>query len=122
MNTVHVHPTDKICEILIEGEQTDEVAHQTVVDSIRCDAEQTRLNSRAITLVDFTKIDTYQPSAMRTMVRGLSSLSFDRVAMLNTPGAIKLALTPAIELMGRSEHVKFFTDRAEAVGWLHTSE
>jgi len=122
MNTVHVHPTDKICEIILDGEQTDEVAHQTVVDSIRCDAEQTRLNSRAITLVDFTKIDTYQASAMRTMVRGLASLSFDRVAMLNAPGTIKVALMPAIELMGRSEHVKFFTNRTEAVSWLHASE
>ncbi len=122
MNTVHVHPTDKICEIILEGEQTEEVAHQTIVDAIRCDAEQTRLNGRAITLVDFTKIGTYQPSAMGNIVRGLSTLSFDKVAMLNAPAQIKAALGPIIELMGRSDHVKFYTDRTAAVGWLHASE
>lgn len=118
MNVIRFNEHDTIGEMVLIGDQTAETAERTLNTSIKVDEEQSRRFGRVLTLIDMTKLGSFTPEALTVSIRSVGRINYDRVAVLNAPTAAKLGLTPAIELAGHSDIVRFFTERAEAVAWL----
>jgi hypothetical protein len=117
-NKVFSNPTDKICEVILIGDQTSETIDEVLTETMRLDIEQMRLHGQVVTLFDLREIGKFDDSVVQSALRGMKAINFDKVAIVGATHIGKNLLQPIIILTGKEDKVLFFDERAEAVKWL----
>jgi hypothetical protein len=117
-NKVFINPDDKINEVILIGDQTSEMIDEVLTETMRLDIELMRLHGRVVTLFDLREIGNFDDLVVKSALRGMKTINFDKVAIVGATHISKNVLQPIILLSGKQEKVLFFDDRDEAVEWL----
>ncbi|MCA9388607.1 hypothetical protein KC644_02485 [Candidatus Berkelbacteria bacterium] len=121
-NSVELDLHSKIGIIALAGRQSAAKIQQSVTESFKMNAEQMRLFSRIMTLVDLSELEGFDAGAQIASIRGLGVDNFDRLAVYwkeDRLGKTKAALIKkVVELSGKRDSIKFFSERDKAINWL----
>lgn len=117
-NKVFINPDDKINEVILIGDQTSEMIDEVLTETMKLDIELMRMHGRVVTLFDLREIGNFDDSVVKSALRGMKTINFDKVAIIGATHIGKNLLQPIILLTGKEKRVLFFDERDEAVEWL----
>lgn len=117
-NHVFINEQD-IVECSTHGDQTDETVKlmgieiSALLEELRAQGKPRLLLDNIVDIGDVTKEGRHE------VVLLAKTLDYDRAAMLGQKNIIQFGANLIIRASGRGQHLKFFSDREEAIAWLH---
>jgi hypothetical protein len=119
----HVFTNDQnVVECLIIGNQTVQSVQSMGKELERLISELGSQHKPALVLDDISQIGQVPPAARSQVINLAKSLPYDRLAMLGKGGVIRLGANLLIRASGRGRKMKYFSDREQALAWLHAAQ
>jgi hypothetical protein len=116
-NTIQLQP-DGILLSVYEPIQTYETIHavtqetQKLIETLRSEGKPVRI------LIDITEVKSQDIGARKAALEGIVALAFDKMAVYGATIFIKHVARFIIQVAGKTDAVKYFDTKEEAMTWL----
>lgn len=111
---------DGILQVKISGDFTEDElkSYMNELDKALVDIPD---GERLKTFIDTTELGRVNPNLRRSVGDFLENPKFGETAVLGNSRIVKVMIDFALKASGR-HHMKYFTNRDEAITWLHNSD
>jgi hypothetical protein len=107
---------DGILYVTISGEFTEEELHAYILD-LNAQLEPLGEGERLLSFIDTTELGQVNPNLRRTVGDVMDDPRLGKTAVLGNSRVVKVMIDFVLRASGRS-HMRYFTDRDEALAWL----
>lgn len=107
-----------IVEIIVNGDQTVESVQAMGAEALHLVHEQRAAGKPALLLDNLTRMGKVPPEARKRVVELARDDGYDKLAMVGSNAALKLAANLLLQAIGKSRNIKYFDDYDKAVKWL----